>query len=148
MMEPQTKTTTTKPAGSSGSNAAQAFRATAESGAAQAKEGFDKMRAATAEATSVMKNSYSSAVQGAQDYQAKFIEFANSNTEAAFDFAQKLASVKSPSEFFELSTNHSREQFETLSEQAKELARLAQKVTMATVEPLKTGATKAFSQLS
>jgi len=148
MMEPQTKTTTTKPAGPSGSNAAQAFRATAENGAAQAKEGFDKMRAATAEATSVMKNSYSSAVQGAQDYQAKFIEFANSNTEAAFDFAQKLTGVKSPSEFFELSTNHSREQFETLSEQAKELARLAQKVTMATVEPLKTGATKAFSQLS
>jgi phasin len=148
MMEPQTKTTTTKPAGSSGSNPAQAFRATAENGAAQAKEGFEKMRAATAEATSVIKNSYSSAIQGAQDYQAKFIEFANSNTEAAFDFAQKLTGVKSPSDFFELSTNHSREQFETLSEQAKELASLAQKVTMAAVEPLKTGATKAFSQLS
>ncbi len=134
MMDTQTKTT--KPTGSSGTNAAQA------------KEGFEKMRAATAEATSVIKNSYSSAVQGAQDYQAKVIEFANSNTEAAFDFAQKLTGVKSPSEFFELSTNHSREQFETLSEQAKELARLAQKVTIATVEPLKTGATKAFSQLS
>lgn len=103
---------------------------------------------ATADATTLMKNSYSTAVQGAQNYQAKVMEFANRNTESAFEFAQKMAGVKSPSEFFELSTNHSREQFETLTEQAKELAVLAQKVTLATVEPLKTGATKAFSQLS
>ncbi|MGB8044540.1 MAG: hypothetical protein WCF66_16405 [Pseudolabrys sp.] len=47
-----------------------------------------------------------------------------------------------------MSTNHSRKQFETLTEQAKELAALAQKVTLASVEPLKAGATKAFSQLS
>jgi hypothetical protein len=45
-----------------------------------------------------------------------------------------------------LSTNHSREQFETLTEQTKELAALAQKVTLATVEPLKTGITKSFGQ--
>ena len=69
-------------------------------------------------------------------------------TPAAFDFAQELVGVKSPSEFFELSTNHSRKQFETLTEQAKELAMLAQKVTLATAEPIKASATKAFSQLS
>ena len=78
----------------------------------------------------------------------KVIEFARTNTEAAFDFAQELVGVKSPSEFFELSTNHSRKQFETLTEQAKELAMLAQKVTLATAEPFKAGAAKAFSQLS
>ena len=39
-----------------------------------------------------------------------------------------------------------RKQFETLTEQTKELAALAQKVTLATVEPLKTGATKVFGQ--
>jgi len=137
MIDSPTKNTSPKSAGASGIN-----------GSAQAKEGFEKMRAATAEATNLMKNSYSTAVQGAQDYQAKVMEFTNSNTEAAFEFAQKMSGVKSPSEFFELSTNHSREQFETLTEQAKELATLAQKVTLATVEPLKTGATKAFSQLS
>lgn len=142
------RTTSSKPAGASGQNAGQAFRATAENGAAQAKEGFEKMQAATADATQLIKSSCSTAMQGAQDYQAKIMEFANSNTKAAFDFAQKMAAVKSPTEFFELSTNHSREQFETLTGQAKELATLAQKVTMATVEPLKTGAAKAFSQVS
>jgi hypothetical protein len=55
-----------------------------------------------------MKDSYSSAVKGAQDYNTKFIEFARANTEAAFEFAQRLSSVKSPSEFFELSTSSSK----------------------------------------
>jgi hypothetical protein len=54
--------------------------------------------------------------------------------------------LKSPSDIIELSTDHSRKQFETLSEQTKELVELAQKVTLATVEPLKTGVTKAFGQ--
>jgi len=146
MLDSTTKTTTAKPASPPRMDATQAFRATAENGSAQAKEAFEKMSTATAEATDLIKNSYSTAVKGAQDYNTKFIEFAQTNTEAALDFAQKLSGVKSPSNFFELSTEHSRKQFETLTEQTKELAALAQKVTLATVEPLKTGVTKAFGQ--
>jgi phasin len=147
MMDSPNKATS-KPSGAPGQNAGQAFRATAENGVAQTKQGFEKMQAATADATNLIKSSYSTAIKGAQDYQTKIMEFANSNTKAAFEFAQKMAAVKSPTEFFELSANHSRKQFETLSEQAKELGTLAQKVTVATVEPLKTGATRAFNQLS
>ena len=86
------------------------------------------------------------AVKGAQDYNAKLFEFAQNNTKAAIEFAQKLSGVKSPSDFIELSSDHSRKQFETLTEQTKELAALAQKVTLATVEPLKTGVIRAFGQ--
>jgi phasin len=146
MIDPTTKTTTTKPASSPKTDATEAFRATAEKGTAQAKEAFEKVSAATAEATDLIKNSYSTAVKGAQDYNNKVIEFAQANTEAALGFVQKLSGVKSPSDFIELSTDHSRKQFETLTEQTKELAALAQKVTLATVEPLKTGVTKAFGQ--
>src|ERR1039457_2357397 len=146
MLDSTTKTTTAKPASSPRMDATQAFRATAENGPPQAKEAFEKMSTATAEATDLIKNSYSTAVKGAQDYNTKFIEFAQTNTEAAFDFVQKLSGVKSPSDFIELSTEHSRKQFETLTEQTKELAALAQKVTLATVEPLKTGVTKVFGQ--
>jgi phasin len=116
-------------------------------GSAQAKEAFDKMSTATGEAAALIKNSYSTAIKGAQDYNNKVLEFAQINTEAAFGFAQKLTDVKSPSDFIELSTEHSRKQYETLTEQTKELAALAQRVTLATAEPLKTGVTKAFSQL-
>ena len=148
MMDSQTKSTTTKPSGSSRADATQAFRETAENGSAQVKAAFEKASTAAADATSLMKDSYSSTVKGAQEYNTKVIEFAQANTKAAFDFAQELVGVKSPSEFFELSTNRSRKQFETLTEQAKELAMLAQRVTLATAEPIKAGATKAFSQLS
>jgi phasin len=119
-----------------------------KNGAAQAKDAFEKMNVATADAAALFKNSYSTVVKGAQDYNYKVIEFAQANTVAAFDFAQKLSGVKSPSDFMELSTEHSREQFETLTEQTKELAALAQKVTLATAEPLKTGVSKVFSQLA
>ena len=146
MMDSMTKTTTTKPASSPRMDATQAFRATAGNGSAQAKEAFEKMSGATAEATDLIKNSFSTAVKGAQDYNTKFIEFAQANTEASLDFVQKLSGLKSPSDIIELSTDHSRKQFETLSEQTKELVELAQKVTLATVEPLKTGVTKAFGQ--
>ena len=146
MLESTTKTTAARPASPLKLDATQAFRATAENGSAQVKESFEKMSAATAEATALIKDSYSTAVRGAQDYNAKFFEFAQNNTKAAIEFVQKLSGVKSPSDFIELSTDHSRKQFETLTEQTKELAALAQKATFATVEPLKTGVTKAFGQ--
>jgi phasin len=148
MMDSQTKTTTTKPSGSSRADVTQAFRETAETGSAQAKAAFEKASTVAADATTLMKDSYSRTVKGAQEYHSKAIEFAQANTKAAFEFAQELVGVKSPSEFFELSTNHSRKQFETLTEQAKELATLAQKVTVASAEPVKAGVTKAFNQLS
>ncbi|MGB8072428.1 MAG: phasin [Pseudolabrys sp.] len=145
MMDSQTRTT--KPVGSR-TDATQAFRETAENGSAQAKAAFEKASAAATDATTMMKDSYSRSVKGAQEYNTRVLEFARTNAEVAFDFAQELVGVKSPSEFFELSTNHSRKQFETLTEQAKDLAMLAQKVTLATSEPFKAGATRAFSQLS
>jgi len=116
----------------------------AAKGTAQAKEAFEKMNAATAEATDLIKSSCSSALKGAQEYNNKVLDFVHANTNAAFDFAQKLSGIKSPSEFLELSTEHARKQFETLTAQSKELAALAQKATLAATEPLKTGVTKAF----
>jgi phasin len=126
-------------------DAPQAFRAMAETGTAQAKEAYEKMNAATAEATDLIRKSCSTAVEGAQLYNSKLLEFAQTNLKVAFDFAQKLMGVKLPSEFMELSTEHARKQLEILTEQAKELAALGQKVTLATSEPLKTGVAKAFS---
>ena len=143
-MDTTTNKTATKPAGFP-PDATQAFREMAEKSSAEAKQTYEKMSAATTEAGDLIKNSYSTAIKGVQDYNNKFIEFAHANTNAAFDFVQKLSSVKSPAEFVELSTEHARKQFETLTEQTKQLAAIAQKVTLATAEPLKTGVAKAFN---
>jgi phasin len=98
------------------------------------------MSAATAEASNVIQNAYSTAAQGAMDCNARVIEFARANSNAAFDYARELLGVKSPSEFLEVSTEHARKQFEVLSEQTKELTALSQKVMLETAEPLKAAA--------
>ncbi len=106
-----------------------------EQAAAQSKENLDKMGAAAQDAS----------MKGAQDYNAKLIELARINTEAAFAYAQQLARVKSPAEFMELTTKYAREQFEAMAEQTRELAAFAQKMTLEAADPLKSRATKAFS---
>jgi phasin len=115
---------------------------------AQPIEVYEKVTAATEKATGLFKESYSTAVNGAQDYNNKLLEFAQTNANTAFEFAKRLLDAKSPSEFVELSTERARQQFETLTEQTKELAALAQKVALASTEPLKAGVTKAFGQSS
>jgi len=90
---------------------------------------------ATPQTTDLIKGSYSTAVKGARDYNNKLLEFAQTNSDTAFEFAKRLLDVKSPSEFIELSTERARKQFATLTEQTKELAALAQKATSATTEP-------------
>jgi phasin len=92
---------------------------------------------ATIKATDLIQDSYSTAVKGVQEYNNKVIEFAQANTAAALDFVQKLSGVNSPSAFIELSTEHARKQFEKLTEQTSQLTALAQKVMLATAEPLK-----------
>ena len=56
----------------------------------------------------------------------------------------KLSSVKSPAEFFALSNDYVRQQFEVLSRQAAELAAIAQKMTAAATESVKAGVHKAI----
>jgi len=125
-----------------------AFREAAEKGVAQAKEGWEKMKSATEEATEVLEESYTTATKGASAYGLKVIDAARTNTNAAFDFATEIATAKSLSELVELSTAHARAQFETLSGQTKELTTLAQKVATETAEPIKSGVEKAMKKVA
>jgi phasin len=97
----------------------------------------DDSASSASEMTEIVKSSYATAVRGAQDYNNKLIEFAQANTNAAFEFFQNLAAVKSPSEFLELSAQHARKQVETMTDQTRQLAELARKVTAASAHPLK-----------
>ena len=122
----------------------QAFSHFAENGAAQAKASYEKMSAATAEASHLIHNSCTTAAKGVVEYNAKLFQIACANANAAFDFAHALNGVRSPAQFLEVTTGHARERFGVFSEQAKELAALAQKVASEAAEPLKVGMTKAF----
>ena len=123
-----------------------AFREFAERGVAQAKDTYEKMKAAAEEATDVLETTYSTATKGASDYGLKVIEDARVNTNAAFDFAGELITAKTLSEVVELTSAHARKQFEALTQQGKELGALAQKVATETAEPIKNGMSRAFNQ--
>jgi phasin len=125
-----------------------AFREIAEKGVTQAKDAWEKMKAATEEATDVLETSYSTANKGAAEYGEKVIEITRTNTNAAFDFASELLTVKSISEMVELWTAHARKQFDAAVAQTKELTTLAQKVAADTTEPLKAGVESAFKKVA
>ncbi len=121
-----------------------AYREMAEKGMAQAKQGYERVKAVTEEASEVLETTYATAAKGASTYNLKVIEAARYNVNAHFDFISALFSVKSPAEVVELTSAHTKKQLETFVSQGKELAAIAQKVSAETVEPIKTGVTKAF----
>ena len=123
-----------------------AFREFAERGVAQAKDNYEKMKAAAEEATDLLETTYSTATKGASDYGLKVIEAARANTNAAFDFAGELLAAKTVSEVVELSGAHARKQFEVMTQQGKELSALMQKLASETTEPIKSGMTKVFGK--
>ena len=136
------KTTVTKPQ----TDAPRAIREMTEKSATQTKETYEKMSAATGEVTDLIKASCSTALKGMQEYNNKFMEFAHANTNGAFDFVQKLLSMKSPSEFSELLAQHARLQTTALTEQAEQLTEIAQKFAVAGAKPLQEGVAKTFNR--
>ena len=139
-MDPNTKSKSTT------SSPASQVRDLTEKGAERSKQAVETMGAATTEVADIMKNCCSTALQGMQDYNSKLVEFSQANTKSYVEFVQRLSGVKSPSEFFEVATSHGRIQLETMAEQAKELAELGQKVTIAATEPVQKGFAKSFNQ--
>ena len=120
-----------------------AFREIAEKSVSQAKENYEKMKAASGEMVDILRETYSTNAKGVADYGSKIIEISGANTTAAFDFLTSLMGTKSLSEVINLSTTQSRKSVEAVSAQNRELWALAQKVATETAEPIK----KSFSRV-
>ena len=125
-------------------NAARNF---AEKGTAYAKDTLEKSKTAAEQTNKVMEEAYTTASKGAVDFNLHLIEIAQANMNSAFDFARQLTRVTSPTEFFELSAAQARKQFETLTEQTKQLTTLAQKAAADTAQPFQPGIAKTFNPL-
>jgi phasin len=121
-----------------------AFRELAEKSVAQARDGYERMKAAAEEATDLLEDSYATASKGATEYTLKALEAVRLNANAMFDFYSELLTVKSVSDVVELTSTHARKQYDTVSTQVKELSALAQKVASESVEPLQVGVSKTF----
>jgi phasin family protein len=121
---------------------AQAMKDFAQQGVDYSKSLAEKSEAAGKS----FQQSYSTAASGAVEFNAQWIEMVRENTNASLDFARRLLAVKSPSEFFELSAAHTRQQMETFAQQAQHLAGLAQKATTDAVKPMQAGIKSAFDK--
>ena len=126
----------------------EAFREMTEKGVAQAKDSYAKAKVASEEAADLLESTYATVAKGATEYNRKLIEFARINTRAAFDYAQRLLGVKSPSEFIELAAAHVRKQFDIVSAQNNELSALAQETATKAAEPIKTGVSKVINKVA
>jgi phasin len=121
--------------------ATSAFREFAEKGITQAKDAYARMKTAAEEATSILETTYANASKGAADYGLKVVEMGRTNSNAAFDLTAELLSARSLAQVVEIYSSHARKQIEQMTEQARELSALAQKLATTTTEPIKDGLT-------
>jgi phasin len=113
-----------------------------------ANETIEKGTAAAEQMARSFEQSGTHAVEKMREYNLKIIDMARANAEAAFELARQLASAKTPSEFIELLTSHARKQFETFSEQTKDLTALGQKMAGESVEPIARDVNQALKKAS
>jgi phasin len=112
----------------------------------RAREGFEKIKAASEEMTEALRETYSSSARSATDYGLKVFEISNANAASALDFFVHLFGSKSATDVYTLSAAQARKVFDTASDQNKELWALAQKLATETGEPIRKHFTRALHQ--
>ena len=117
-----------------------------EQGVARAREGCEKIKAASEEMAEALRETYSSNARSATDYGLKVIEISNANTASAIDFFAHLLGSKSATDVFTLSAAQARKAFDTTSAQNKDLWELAQKLATETGEPIRKHVVKVLDQ--
>jgi phasin len=109
----------------------------AERGFARAREGCEKIKAASEEITQALRETYSSNARCSTDYGLKVFEISNANAASALDFFVHLFGSKSATDALTLSAVQARKAFDTASDQNRELWALAQKLATETGEPIR-----------
>lgn len=123
-----------------------ATREFAEQGADFARDVAGKARATAKETTQAAEEAYSTFTGYAVDFHRQWIEMVQENTNATLAFVQRLLSVKSPSDFVDLSAEHARNRFETFAEQARQLTGMTQKMTVDLAAPIRAGMKNALNK--
>jgi hypothetical protein len=100
---------------------------------------FEKTGTTGEETTRRFGNTYLGAARATIEFHQKALAIAQANVDAAFDCARELVGVTSPSEFIEVSTKHTRQQLQVMTQQTRELAELAQRAAIESMEPFATG---------
>ena len=108
----------------------------ADETARAARETFEKGSAATQQSARGAQESLSAVAEGIRDFNVRLMEMAQLNTVAALDFAREMSTAKGPADAAARWSSHAQKQFDTLTEQSKELTALAQRIATSSAEPI------------
>jgi phasin len=120
------------------------FRDIADKAVSGSKEAYAKLKSAAEETTEALEDSYETTRSGLVALTHKSLDNAKTHTDATYAFARDFMAVTSFAEAVELQAAFARKQFETLTEQSRELQAFAQKFSTDAARPMRQGAEKAF----
>lgn len=121
-----------------------AFREATEKSISQARETYDKVKSAAEEATDMMEESFETSRQGAIEFNHKAVDVAKTNVDATFSFMKDVMAAKTLAEVIELQSTFARQQFDTMTTQAKDLQEFATKLSSDLGSPVKSAMEKTF----
>lgn len=115
-----------------------AFRDMAETSVAQSKEAYDKFKTAAEDATVVLETAIEKTRDGVVQLNAKAMEVAQENTDAALSHVKNVFAVKTFSEIVELQTAYIKSQMNAMQDQTKIFQELTTKLIETASAPYKT----------
>jgi phasin len=111
---------------------------------AEVTEVQETAKQAAEETVATVESSFEQAAKNLQAFSSKAFEAYQNNATASVNYAQALAGVRTVSEAIALISEHTRQQYEALVSQSKELSSLAQKLALDSAGPLKDQVNKIF----
>ncbi len=102
----------------------------------QAREAFASMRSSADTLTGSLGTSRDAAAKGMQDFATTLIDAMHTQLAATLDYLKALATVRTLSEAIELQSSHARQQFETVTDHAKALAKIATRTATDAAAPV------------
>jgi hypothetical protein len=99
------------------------------------RESFDQTLETGAETVRGVQEGFTSALE-LPDLNAKLIDMAQANTDAAFNFAREVAEARAPSDLVQAWTTHATKQFDMLTKQGSELTTLGQQFADTASQPV------------
>jgi len=110
----------------------------------EAPAAFAKAQVSAKDAVNAFELSFAAAKDGVIAFNTKAFAAARSNAEANLDFVKASLTVKSLSDFLVLQSEFARKQSDAVVVQFQDLAELAKKAVVETLEPIKDQVAKSF----
>jgi hypothetical protein len=102
-----------------------------------ARDTMKKGEAVTEQSLHAAQEGFATATENIREFNLKMIEIARENTEAFFNFAQKVATTREPTALMELFSAHTKNQIELFTKQSQELTALGQQVASKNIAPVR-----------